>query len=65
MAEIATLDDAEQAHVLAYVEQLKAARAGMKSPELASAQARARAVLAVDLSPFRVSLAGHRGPKAG
>ena len=60
MAEIASLDEAEQARLLAYVEKLKAARVTAKAPGLSAAQARDRDALAAELSPFRVSLAGFK-----
>ena len=60
MAEIAMLDDAEQARLMAYVETLKAARLMAKTPALDTAQALDRDALAAELSSFRVSLAGYK-----
>ena len=60
MAEIATLDEAEQARLLAYVEKLKAERAVASGLALTADQARDRDALAAELAPFRVSLAGYR-----
>jgi hypothetical protein len=57
IAEIATLDESEQASLLAYVEKLKAGRATAQAPKLSAAQARDRDALAAELAPFRVSLA--------
>jgi hypothetical protein len=54
MAEIATLDAAEQARLLAFVRELKAART------LTVQQREDQAKLSAALAPFRVSLAGHR-----
>ena len=56
IAEIATLDEAEQARLLAFVGALKAARAN----PLTSQQCRDCAELAVALAPFRVHLADYR-----
>ena len=54
IAELATLNEAEQARLLAYVERLKAER-------LAGAeQARRRDALSAELAPFRVALAGYK-----
>lgn len=60
IAEIATLDEIEQASLLAYVEKLKAGRAAAKGPRLTAAQALDRDALAAELAPFRVSLAGYK-----
>ena len=60
IAEIATLDDQEQASLLAYVEKLKAVRASTRMPALSHAQARERDALAAELAPFRVSFAGYK-----
>ena len=56
IAEIATLDEAEQARLLAFVEALKAARASV----LTAQQLDDRAMLAAALAPFRVPLAERR-----
>ena len=60
IAEIATLNEAEQASLLAYVEKLKAGRVAAKLPTLTAAQARDRDALAAELAPFRVSLVGYK-----
>ena len=60
IAEIATLDEIEQASLLAYVEKLKAGRAVAKAMELTAEQARDRDALAGELAPFRVSFAGYK-----
>lgn len=60
IAEIATLDEFEQASLLAYVEKLKAGRAVAKAMELTAAQARDRDALAAELAPFRVSFVGYK-----
>ena len=60
IAEIAALDEAEQASVLAYVERLKGLRMAAKAPGLTAAQLHDRDALAADLSEFRVSLEGYR-----
>ena len=56
IAEIATLDEAEQARLLAFVEALKAARANT----MTQGQLEDRARLAAALASFRVPLAEHR-----
>ena len=60
IAEIATLNAAEQANLLAYVEKLKAERVTAKAPNLTAAQALDREALAAELSSVRVSLAGYK-----
>lgn len=60
IAEIATLDEIEQASLLAYVEKLKAGRAAAKAMELTAAQARDRDALAAELAPYRVSFVGYK-----
>lgn len=60
IAEIATLDEREQASLLEYVEKLKARRAVTKAPVLTTSQARERDSLAAELAPFRVSFAGYK-----
>lgn len=54
IAEIATLDEAEQARLLAFVRDLKAARS------LTAQQREDQARLSAALAPFRVALAGCR-----
>jgi len=54
MAELATLDEAERARLLAFVRELKAART------LTTQQQEDRAKLSAALAPFRVPLAGYR-----
>ena len=56
IAELATLDEAEQARLLAFVEMLKCARVNA----LTEQQRDDRAMLAAALAPFRIRLAGHR-----
>ena len=56
IAEIATLDETEKARLLAFVEQLKAAR----EPTEKTRQDADRRQLAAALAPFRVRLAGYR-----
>ena len=60
IAEISTLNEAEQASLLAYVEKLKAGRAATKRSKLTAAQALDRDALAAELAPFRISLAGYK-----
>lgn len=60
IAEIATLDESQQPSLLAFVEELKARRAAVQSPDLTAAQRCERDVLAAELAPFRVSLTGHK-----
>ena len=60
IAEIATLNETEQASLLAYVEKLKAGRLAVKAPKLTAAQARDRDALAAELAPFRVSFVGYK-----
>lgn len=54
IAELATLDEAEQARLLAFVRELKAART------LTAQQQADRAKLSAELAPFRVRLADFR-----
>ena len=54
IAELATLDEAEQARLLAFVRELKAART------LTAQQQDDRAKLSAALAPFRVRLADYR-----
>ena len=54
IAELATLDEAEQARLLDFLRELKAARA------LAAQQQEERAKLSAALAPFRVRLADYR-----
>ena len=60
IAAIATLNEVEQASLLAFVEKLKAGRVAAKVPKLTAAQARDRNALAAELAPFRVSFAGYK-----
>ena len=60
IAAIATLNEVEQASLLAFVEKLKAGRVVAKVTKLTAAQTRDRDALAAELAPFRVSLAGYR-----
>ena len=60
IAEIATLNEVEQANLLAYVEKLKADRLAVKVPKLTAAQVRDRDALVAELTPFRVSFAGYK-----
>ena len=59
IAELATLDEAQQASLLAFVEQLKAERAAAGG-EAVAAHREARAALRAALAPYRVALAGYR-----
>jgi hypothetical protein len=60
IAEIATLNEVEQASLLAYVEKSKAGRETAKAPNLTAAQARDRDALAAELAPFRVSFVDYK-----
>lgn len=60
IAELASLNEAEQASLLAYVEKLKAERHVAGALALTAQQARDRDALAAELAPFRVSLEGYR-----
>ena len=60
IAELASLNEAEQASLLAYVEKLKASRLAARALTLTAAQARDRDALAAELAPFRVSLEGYK-----
>ena len=64
IAELATLNEAEQARLLAYVERLKAERLAGAVNGLAAERARARDSLAAELAPFRVALAGYKFDRA-
>jgi hypothetical protein len=56
IAEIATLDEAEQARLLVFVESLKAARA----QPLTAQRLADRAALSASLAPFRVHFGDYR-----
>lgn len=60
IAELATLDEAQQASLLAFVERLKAERSAAAGTEADAAHREARAALSAALAPYRVSLAGYR-----
>lgn len=60
IAAIATLNEVEQASLLAFVEKLKAGRVVAKVTKLTAAQTRDRDALAAELAPFRVSFAGYK-----
>lgn len=60
IAEISSLNKAEQLRLLGYVGRLKAARLVLKVAALTAAQARDLDALSVESSPCRVSLAGYK-----
>jgi hypothetical protein len=60
IAEVASLDEARQAKLLAYVEQLKAEQKQGLGIELTADQARARDEVAAALTSFRLPLAGYK-----
>ena len=60
IAELASLSEAEQARLLAYVEELKVERMAARSLQLTATQARERDALAAELAPFRVSFTGYK-----
>ena len=64
MAELATLNEAEKARLLAYVERLKGERLVGAVHGLAAERAREREALAAELAPFRVALAGYNFDRA-
>jgi hypothetical protein len=60
IAEASTLDETQQARLLAFVEQLKAERMRARGITLTAEQARARDALARALASFRLPLAAYR-----
>jgi len=60
IAELESLDEAEQARLLAYVEKLKAERSRAYLIAITAAQARDKADVANALARFRVSVASYR-----
>ena len=64
IAELATLNQAEQASLLAHVERLKAERSAAAVQGLTAAQGSGCDALAAQLASFRIALGGYKFDRA-